>query len=188
MNDSVRNAPVAVTTWYLEMREPGALKPARAPRVPVRIERVGRPSPAFSRFLYISVGGDWHWRDRLPWSHARWMQHLDRPQVETWVAYVEGAPAGYVELEKQAGGDVDIAYFGVTKPYFGLGLGGHLLTKGIERAWAMGAKRVWVHTCTLDHPAALHNYQARGMEIFKTTTHAAEMPPQPPGPWPGAYE
>lgn len=176
------NTPV--TTWYLEMRTPEQLRAARVPEPAPQIVRAEIPSPALNRFLYTSVGAGWHWVDRLAWNWERWMQWLDRPTHQTWVLYVSGTPAGYFELERQ-GDDVEIAYFGVAPQFIGRKLGGHLLTRTIEQAWAMGAKRVWVHTCSLDHPAALANYKSRGMTVFKEET---EMKPvaDTPGPWPGA--
>ena len=98
------------------------------------------------------------------------MQWLDRPELQTWVLYDRDALAGYVELEKQAGENVEIAYFGLLKAFIGRGLGGHLLSEGISHAWAMNAKRVWVHTCSLDAPSALQNYQSRGMRIYDQKT------------------
>lgn len=176
------NTPV--TTWYLEMRAPERLRPARVPEPAPQIVRAKVPSPALNRFLYTSVGGGWHWVDRLSWSWERWMQWLDRPTHQTWVMYVSGTPAGYFELERQ-GDDVEIAYFGVAPQFIGRKLGGHLLTRTIEQAWAMGAKRVWVHTCSLDHPAALANYKARGMTVFREETEMKDVG-DTPGPWSGA--
>lgn len=173
-----------VTTWYLEMRSPDQLRPARVPEPLPQLVRAEIPSPALNRFLYTSVGGDWRWTDRLPWSWERWMQWLDRPTHQTWVLYVSGTPAGYFELERQSD-DVEIAYFGIAPQFIGRKLGGYLLTRTIEQAWAMGAKRVWVHTCSLDHPAALANYQARGMTVFRQETGMKPVA-DTPGPWPGA--
>lgn len=182
---TVRHTPV--TTWYLEMTEPAQLCVAAIPQPAPQIVRAEIPSPALNRFLYTSVGGDWHWRDRLVWSWQHWMQWLDRPQLETWVLYLRGTPAGYVELEKQPDDAVEIAYFGIAPPFLGRGLGGHLLSVGIRRAWDMDARRVWVHTCSLDHPAALKNYQSRGMRIYKEETALKDVPEATPGPWPGAH-
>ncbi|WP_051361920.1 GNAT family N-acetyltransferase [Solimonas soli] len=174
-----------VTTWYLEMRAPGALRRARVPQPAPPILRAAQALPMFSRFLYTAVGGHWHWRDRLGWSYARWMRWLDRPELQTWVMYVDATPAGYIELEKQAGDDVEIAYFGLMREFTGRGLGGHLLSVGIERAWELGARRVWVHTCTLDGPHALANYEARGLVRYHEETKIVERPAAPDGPWPG---
>ncbi|MFT4046727.1 MAG: GNAT family N-acetyltransferase [Solimonas sp.] len=174
-----------VTTWYLQMLGPDALRRAPVPRPAPLVMRAEAPLPMLNRFLYSAVGGHWHWRDRLGWSYARWMRWLDRPQVQTWVLYVQGTPAGYVELEKQAGDDVEIAYFGLMREFSGRGLGGHLLGVGIERAWQMGARRVWVHTCSLDGPHALANYEARGLVRYHQETKPVERLAAPDGPWPG---
>ncbi len=175
-----------LTTHYLEMRAPAQLVAARVPQPAPRIERACLPLPELNRFLYTAVGGDWHWRDRLGWTHADWMRWLDRPGVQTWVLYEQGTPAGYIELEKQAGDDVELAYFGLIPRFVGRGLGGHLLTVGIRQAWAMGARRVWVHTCSLDGPTALANYQARGLQVYREETVERPDPGAPDGPWPGA--
>jgi GNAT superfamily N-acetyltransferase len=173
---------VEVTTWYLEMLNPAQLKFSPPGDYELRIEQAKVPSPEFSRFLYSSVGGDWYWLDRLSWSYDRWLSYLDRPEVETWVAYISGTPAGYVELEAQ-GENVEIAYFGLLRQFIGKRLGGHLLSVGVQRAWAMGAQRVWVHTCSLDGPHALANYQARGFQIYHQETHWEELPAQSSSSW-----
>jgi GNAT superfamily N-acetyltransferase len=178
---------VDVTTWSLEMRDRARLNAARPPTRPFDVERTEVVQPELNRFLYAAVGGDWYWIGRLPWTYARWQAWLDRPEVETWVARRGGSPAGYFELEQQAGGSVELAYFGLMPQFVGQGLGGHLLTVAISRAWELpDARRVWVHTCSLDHPFALANYQARGFEIFSVETEIAELPDAPPGPWAGA--
>jgi len=168
---------VEVTTWYLEMRSPDQLRPARVDRSDLAIIQTQIPSPAFSRFLYASVGGSWYWLDRLSWSDERWMAYLDRPQVETWVAYVSGTPAGYIELEAQPAGNVEIAYFGLLPQFIGQRLGGHLLTVGIQQAWQMQAERIWVHTCSLDGQYALKNYQSRGFTLYDTRTAIEVLTP-----------
>ena len=87
-------------------------------------------------------------------------------------AYYDGSLAGYYELRRDDEGGVEIAYFGLLPGFIGRGLGGALLTSAIEDAWrtTSSVSRVWVHTCTLDHPSALGNYQARGMVIYKQET------------------
>lgn len=177
---------VEVTTWYLEMLDPNQLNSALPGQYDLKIEQAKIPSPQFSRFLYTSVGGDWYWQDRLSWTYDRWMQYLDRPEVQIWVAYISGTPAGYVELEAQSDGNVEIAYFGVLRQFIGRRLGGYLLSVGVEKAWAMGAKRVWVHTCSLDGPYALANYKARGFQVYKQEVTTEELPDKPIGSWAGA--
>jgi ribosomal protein S18 acetylase RimI-like enzyme len=177
---------VNVTTWYLEMLSPGDLRPSTSVRPDVIVTRAEIPSPELNRFLYTAVGGDWHWADRLGWSYDRWLAYLERAELETWVAYVSGTPAGYVELEAQPDGNVELAYFGLIPRFIGQRIGGHLLSVGIARGWAMEARRVWVHTCSLDSPHALRNYTARGFRIYNEETKLVEIANEPPGPWPGA--
>jgi len=150
--------------------------------------RASIPSPELGRFLYCAVGGDWYWRDRLSWTYPQWLEWLSRPEVETWVAYERGTPAGYFELESQPEGNVQISYFGLLPSFGGRGIGGYLLAHAVERAWSLhgGVRRVGVVTCSLDHAGALPNYLARGFRICKEEDRAMELPDQPPGPWPGA--
>ena len=176
-----------VTTYHLEMTDPGALRAKTNPMQGLAIKQVQQPSPEFSRFLYTAVGGNWYWTERLPWTYRQWQEWVDRPEFQTWVGYVSGSPAGYFELEGQSGGNVEITSFGLLPPHIGRGLGGHLLTVAIEKAWHMGASRVWLHTCTLDHPRALANYCARGLQVFREETASQDVPPLPPGPWPEAH-
>ncbi|MDO0925127.1 GNAT family N-acetyltransferase [Streptomyces sp. TG1A-8] len=183
-----------VTTWSLEQTSPADLLPAADPGDGVRIVRAEVPSPEFSRFLYTSVGGDIHWTDRLGWSHARWREYLERPGVETWVAHDRGTPAGYVELEPQDEGAVEIVYFGLLPAFRGRRIGGHLLAYGTARAWDLAerwpgrtpTKRVWLHTCSKDGPHAMDNYLRRGFTLFDTEVEE-EPEVAAPGPWPGAH-
>lgn len=175
-----------VTIHHLELTSPDQLKPAAVPADAYDLVGVKIPSPDLNRFLYATVGADWRWYERLSWSRARWRQWLDRDEVGTWVAYVQGAPAGYFELESQRGRSVEICYFGLLPDFIGRGLGGALLTDAANRAWERGARRVWLHTCTLDHPGALANYRARGFSLFRTVESWEDVPDAPLEPWPGA--
>lgn len=187
-----------VTTTRLQQSDVSDLKPARKPPQPAAIVRVDEPSPEFARFLYAAVGGDWHWTDRLPWSLAQWAEWLARPGSETWVSWINGTPAGYVELAAEThdgATHAEIAYFGLLPRFIGRGLGGQLLTEGVRNAWTLSDRfaelprvaRVWVHTCTLDGPHALQNYIARGFQIYDTTEEDESVAETPPGPWPGAH-
>lgn len=160
-----------VTTWYLEMHSPAGLRESPAAEH-LDVVEVVLPQYRFNRFLYQLVGEDWQWRDKLSWSEAQWRAYVERENLRTWVAYAEGTPAGYYELDQAADGSTEIAYFGLAPGFIGKGYGAFLLSHAIKSAWAWpGTKRVWVHTCTLDHPGALKNYQARGMEIYREKTN-----------------
>ncbi len=177
-----------VRVTHLEMRSPAELRPALRVPADLILLRAGIPSPELGRFLYTAVGGDWYWRERLPWTYNQWLAWLSRPDVETWVALASGTPAGYFELHTKGNATVELTYFGLLPGFAGRGLGGYLLTQAVERAWRVrpGIECVTVHTCTLDHAAALPNYLARGFTVFKEEEQLVELPEHPPGPWPGA--
>lgn len=179
---------IAVTVSHLEMLSPDELRAKVAPAGDVRLVRWPTPLPELNRFFYTTIGGDWFWWERLPWTYTDWMNYLTRPEVSTWLITRDGLPVGYCELEQQPDDNVEIVYFGMLAINTGQGLGGWALSEVVRQAWGLGAKRVWVHTCDLDHPAALANYQARGFRLFKTVTAMEDIAPQPPGPWPGAQK
>lgn len=166
---------VEVTTYYLQITDPADFKPKYINRTDLSVKQVQIPLPPFNRFLYMVVGADWYWTDRLAWDYDDWLIWLDRSELHTWVAYLAGTPAGYFELEAQADGNVEIAYFGLLSQFAGQGLGGHLLSLAVEKSWAMGARRVWLHTCTWDHPYALANYRARGFALYDQKTVLKEQ-------------
>ena len=184
---------ITVTTWSLEQTSPDDLVPAAVPPGDVSVVRAEVPSPEFSRFLYTAVGGDIRWTDRLALSYADWSAELERPGVETWVAYEKGTPAGYLELAGREEGVVEVVYFGLIPAFRGRRIGGHLLSYGTARAWDLAerwpgrapTKRVWLHTCSKDGPHARSNYERRGFRLFETRTEE-EPDVATPGPWPGA--
>ncbi|MEU8761734.1 GNAT family N-acetyltransferase [Streptomyces sp. NPDC048659] len=186
---------ITLTTWSLEQTSPSDLNPVAPPEgVDLRIERAGVPSAEFSRFLYTAVGGDIRWTDRLSLTYPQWQAIVEKPGAEIWVAYENGTPAGYVELDPQDDGVVEIVYFGLIPAFRGRRIGGRLLSYGVERAWDLAerwpdrapTKRVWLHTCSLDGPHAMANYERRGFRLFDTKTEEITEPANP-GPWPGAY-
>ena len=157
--------PVITTYLQLPSSSDHNIKTNDDPRF--NITEVEIPAPSFNRYFYVEVGRAWQWTERLAWSDADWLEYTYSPNVHTFVAYYGGAPAGYYEL-RQEEDDVELAYFGLMPNFVGKKLGGALLSSAIENAFALHAGRVWVHTCSLDHPAALANYQARGFKIYKT--------------------
>jgi GNAT superfamily N-acetyltransferase len=159
-----------VTTYYLEMKSASALIDSTAASGLEIVECEIKQFP-FNRFLYQMVGSAWQWTDKNAWTDAQWQAFAEDDHLRTWVGYLKGSPAGYFELQQQRGGHVEIAYFGLAPRFIGQGLGGCLLARAIKSAWDWeGTRRVWVHTCTLDHPHALSNYQARGLVVYKVAT------------------
>jgi GNAT superfamily N-acetyltransferase len=169
-------ADVEVKRTYLEMTAPSDLRPARRAEGDVRVERVEGSPASFYRYLYAEVGRAYRWVDRLAWTDGDIRAHLASPGVSLWLLTVHAAPAGYFELKADAEGGVEIAYFGLLPEFIGRGYGKHLLTEAVERAWSLGARRVWLHTCSLDDPAALPNYLARGFRPFHEETYSVTAP------------
>jgi len=163
-----------VTRTYLEMRSPSDLQSARSDDPLIQIEQQHNCSIELFRFLYAEVGKNYHWIDRLPWTDEQIVEHLARRENSIWLMTYDGEMAGYFELRKCADGSTEIAYFGLLPAFIGRGLGKHLLSCATEQAWHDGADRVWLHTCTLDDPAALPNYLKRGFKTFKTERYSVE--------------
>lgn len=175
-----------IEVYYLQMLSRDQLREKQRPSLLAMVVEAHDKLPELNRFLYTAVGGEWYWIDRLPWSYEQWQQATGGRDHRTFVCYWRGTPAGYYELRKHPDDSVEILYFGLIPAFIGKGLGGWLLSHCISQAWDWGASRVWVHTCTLDHPSARGNYEARGLVHFHTEIERRDLPSRPPGPWPGA--
>ena len=151
------------------MRSPEQLRPKRVASDKWRVTSFEKTDASwrFNRDMYFRVGEQWQWIDKRPWTDEQWKEYAAAPAVRTFAGYYDDALAGYYELRQDDKGGVEIAYFGLLPEFIGRGLGGALLTSAIEEAWRLSPKRVWVHTCNRDHPQALANYEARGMNVYK---------------------
>lgn len=154
------------TRTFLELTDPTRFHPSWTSVADVHVNRVSGCPPSFFRYLYETVGRPYGWVDRLAWTDDEIARHLADPAVSLWVMTVTNAPAGYFELREEGGRSIELAYFGLLPEFTGRGLGAHLLSVAVERAFELGAERVWLHTCTKDHPAALPNYLKRGFVPF----------------------
>lgn len=173
---------IDVTITYLEMTSLDQLVPGRPPPAPLQLAELGRGSLELLRSTYCRVGAPHHWITRPAWSEDQWAELLSRLDVHPWIFRVGGEVAGMVEFAEQSGGDVEIAVFGLVPEFVGMGFGGHALTLGTRLAWTRGqqggppARRVWLHTSSLDHPHALRNYRRRGFRPFRVEHKQREMP------------
>ena len=105
----------------------------------------------------------------MSWSEKQWVDYLNNQYVKTYILKENDNLIGYFEqIFYEAEKDSEIAYFGVLEEYIGQRYGGYLLSEAIKISFEKGSKRVWVHTCSLDHKHALQNYKARGMKVFKS--------------------
>jgi len=176
-----------ITVTFLEMHEEPRLRiPLPAGRI--AIIRAHHPPVHFYRYLYDAVGREYVWVNRKRLSDDELAEIVQDPQVELYVLYVEGAPAGYAELDFRKLPDVELAFFGLMPEFLGRGLGKYLLGQAIKLAWARNPRRLHVQTCTLDHPSALPLYQKCGFVPFaqeETTIedldHASTGEPPTPG-------
>jgi len=167
---------VEVTVTFLETRErPHAVAPIASRADVSGVIRADPPSVSFYRYLYDTVGAPWHWYERSELSDAALLAILEDPKVEVYVPYVRGTPAGYVELDRRVEGEVEVAYLGVIPEFIGRRLGSWLLDFGLRKAWGRGVRRVWLHTCTLDHPAALSMYQRAGFKVYDRKVNMLDM-------------
>lgn len=154
------------TTWTLELRRPARPVAPTRPRPRRTAFEVVR-DPGLNRELYVRIGHDLRWTDRLAWGPSAWEAHARR--VETHVATLRGAIAGLAELEGRDDGSTHVAIFGLLEGARGVGLGGHLLHHVLTRALAR-SERVWLTTCSDDGPHARANYEARGMRVVDERT------------------
>ena len=135
------------------------------------VELVNPVGFQLNKFFYKNVGKNHHWVDRLVWTEQQWIGYVSDKKVKTYVLKVKGDFAGYFELILHSNKkEVEIAYLGLLEEYQNQKLGSYLLSSAIKNSFLNKPKRVWVHTCSLDHQNALKNYIARGMKIFKTET------------------
>lgn len=157
---------------YLAMSGPpaGAAAPPAAENI--ALLRCQRPSVGFYRFLYEGVGAAWLWYERRVIDDATLAAQVIDPDIEIFVLYVGGTPAGYFELNLREMPEIELAYFGLMADFIGQGLGSFLLRQAIDQAWSHGPERLWVHTCNFDHPDALAVYRRAGFEPYdQQTTH-----------------
>ena len=124
-----------------------------------------------NKFFYKNIGKNHHWVDRLVWSDKQWIEYTSSKKVKTYFLKKDIDLAGFFELIfHQEENEVEIAYLGLLEEYHNQKLGSYLLSEAIKNSFSYNPKRVWVHTCSLDHKNALKNYISRGMKVFKKET------------------
>ena len=160
---------IEISRQYLEIKNLENLKDSSYSGNECKIDQIKKPDFQLNKFLYKQIGKDHRWIDRLSWSDKLWLHYLNDKNVDTYILKVKNEVAGYFEkIFHPETNDVEIAYFGVLKDFREKNYGGYLLTNAIKISFQKNIKRVWVHTCSLDHKNALRNYLARGMKIFKS--------------------
>lgn len=157
---------IDVKVFYLEMHA-HARRTVPAPRGGLSVIHAKKPTVAYYRFLYAAVGNDYHWLGRRKLSDPELAAILNDSKDEVHVLMVDGVPAGFAELDRRMDQEIELVQFGLMRDFIGQGLGKFFLQWTIDKAWSYHPQRFWLHTCTLDHPAALPNYLKAGFAIYK---------------------
>ena len=153
---------------YLEISDLNNLNAQNKPNKDCNVSKIEPPNFQLNKFLYKQIGKKYSWKDRLTWEDKDWIKYTSNLKVNTFLLKEKDEIVGYFEqildLEQK---ECEIAYFGILENYFGKKYGSYLLSEAIKISLRLN-KRVWVHTCSLDHKHALNNYLSRGMKIFKS--------------------
>jgi len=159
---------VATIVTTLEMRQRPPLRPLPASRL--RLAAWKEPSPEKYRALFRRVGAPWLWFSRLAMDDATLLRIIHDPGISIFAALdPAGVEVGMLELDFRVAGECELSYFGLIPELAGQGHGRWLMAEAMARAWVKGIARVWVHTCTLDHPSALGFYRASGFTPISRT-------------------
>lgn len=172
--EAVRDGELAAVVTYLEMRAPPEQP---IPSSPLRLHRVEVPQPEHYRDLFRLIGSPWLWFSRLILDDAHLAEIIQHPKVELYsVRDGSDREVGMVELDFREPHQCELSFIGLVPELSGKGHGKWLLGEAVSRAWREGVDRVHVHTCSLDHPAALAAYRRAGFVPFK---RAVERFPDP---------
>ena len=152
---------------FLEIRDVKNLKINPTKKIKFLVKKIN-PDFQLNKFFYKQVGKKHRWLDRLNWSDEKWIRYISNKNLDTYIISDSENLVGFFELLNNPHlSETEISYFGLLEEYIGRGIGGYALSVAIRKSFEKDIKRVWLHTCTLDHPNALKNYIARGMTVFK---------------------
>ena len=154
---------------YLEIHSVQDLVESSSPSDEFKLELIDPPNFQLNKFFYKNIGKNHNWVDRLEWNEKQWIDYTSSKKVKTYVLKKSKDLVGYFELNIHQD-ETEIAYFGLLEEYRYKKLGSYLLSIAIKESFFNSSKRVWVHTCSLDHKNALKNYISRGMKVFKKET------------------
>ena len=155
-----------IERFYLEINTINDLKTKPISSECFSIKEANKDNFDLNKFFYKQIGKRHQWVDRLIWQDKDWLKYILNENLRTYIFKIENDLVGYFELIFN-NDDCEIAYFGILEEFIGKGFGGFLLSEALKIGFKK-ANRIWVHTCSLDHPNAIENYKSRGMKIFKT--------------------
>jgi GNAT superfamily N-acetyltransferase len=166
---------LATVVTYLEMTAPPPPRPERS-AVPWSLRHVTAPTLDWYRDLYRRVGEDWLWCSRLELADVALAAIITAPDVEVHALVVDGRDEGILELDFRVAGECEIGFFGLAPSIVGAGAGRWLMNRAIARAWARPIRRFWLHTCSLDSPAALDFYRRSGFVPYDRKVEVFDDP------------
>lgn len=172
--DAIPSGELAAVVTYLEMHSPPGTE---VPDSSLSLRRIAAPDPRQYRELFRSVGSPWLWFSRLVMKEEELAAIIQHPKVELYSVTEEGGrEVGMLELDFREPQECELAFIGLVPDLAGRGHGKWLLAESVSRSWRDGVRRVHVHTCSLDHPAALSAYRRAGFTPYK---RAVERFPDP---------
>ena len=161
---------------FLEINSLQDLSGVLPPHKFCKISLIDPPDFQLNKFFYKQIGKNCRWIDRLSWSDKNWIEYVSNKNVKTYILKDKDELIGYFEqILSEDNLNCEISYFGILEEYFEKKYGGYLLTEAIKKSFSSKIKRVWVHTCSLDHKNALKNYISRGMKVFKSETISLDI-------------
>ncbi len=160
-----------IDRYYLEINSLKNLNKYNCPDNNLILEKVTPPNIELNKFFYKNVGKKHRWIDRLVWDNLKWISYLENKNIHTYMLKLNEDLVGYFEIIHEHNSKTsEIAYFGILNDYIGKKFGSYLLSEAIKKCFELNSKKVWLHTCSLDHSHALGNYLNRGMKVFKKET------------------
>ena len=158
---------IPVQRNFLELKDLKNLKTNSINEKKYLVKKI-KPDFQLNKFFYKQVGKKHRWIDRLSWSDGKWINYISNKNLETYIISESDELVGFFELLYNPElKETEISYFGLLEEFIGKGIGGYALSVAIKKSFEKNIRRVWLHTCTFDHPNALKNYIARGMTVFK---------------------
>lgn len=170
----IPDGKIACIVTHLEM----TTRPAPQPDPPGAwtLRKVEQPGVDWFRSLYLRVGAEYMWYGRIKMPDAELAAKIQSPLVDEYALINEGREEGLLELDFREPDNCEIGMFGVTSNLFGSGAGRWLMNRALELAWSRDVARVWLHTCTYDHPKALAFYQRSGFRPFRRQVEVEDDP------------
>jgi GNAT superfamily N-acetyltransferase len=166
---------IAAIVTSLQMSEPPEPRPDRAV-VPWQLRHIERPDLAWFRALYRRIGAEWLWFSRLALGDKELARIIHDDAVAVYALVFEQGEEGLLELDFRQHGICELSLFGLTRELFGTGAGRWLMNRALDLAWSRPITRLWVHTCSLDHPRALSFYLRSGFHPFHRQIEIADDP------------